>query len=199
MGSSALKSKDSGYPLDLICNLSGDDQFRRDPVAADITNRFIEIGNACAALTGTMDQIPLGATSTSRGKNYVVFSPQNGKQSRPINIDLYSEGLALDDNGNSKIEVFWHNVLNQTIANQPAEDITTSLYVIAMDYFICSDTVNGVGSNCSKYFEIDKETFDAVQQMRKERGKLNLHEHRKWGPYSGDGSLRRVWWKGGYA
>ena len=32
---------------------------------------------------------------------------------------------------------------------------------------------------------IDKETFDAVQQMRKERGKLNLHEHRKWSPYSG--------------
>ena len=129
-------------------------QFRRDPVSSDITNRFIEIGVRCAALTGTMEQIPLGATSTSRGKNYVVFSPQNGRQSRPINIDLYNEGLALDNNGNSKVEVFWHNVLNQTIANQPAEDITTALYVIAMDYFICSDTVNGVGSNYSKYFEM---------------------------------------------
>ena len=32
---------------------------------------------------------------------------------------------------------------------------------------------------------IDKETFDTVQRIRKERGKLNLHEHRKWSPYSG--------------
>ena len=32
---------------------------------------------------------------------------------------------------------------------------------------------------------IDKETFDAVQRLRKERGKAQLHEHRNWSPYSG--------------
>lgn len=48
---------------------------------------------------------------------------------------------------------FWENVSSQTIANQPARDITTALYVIAMNYCTCADTLPGLKNNAGAYFE----------------------------------------------
>jgi len=100
-----------------------------------------------------MQRLPLTSNSTARGKNYVLFSHNNGKKSRPVNIDLYQEGMSADINGNSKVEVFWDNVLSQTIAQQSARDITAALYVIAMNYCTCTDTLPDLKQNSGAYFE----------------------------------------------
>lgn len=80
--------------------------------------------------------LPLTSNTTARGKNYIVFAhpTDNTKHSRLVNIDLYTEGLQLNATGNSKVSVFFKNVINQTISNQPSRDITSALYVIAMNY-----------------------------------------------------------------
>lgn len=128
--------------------------FSTSPLNPEITNIFSEINRLCQIEIDTMRQLPLTSNATARGKNYIVFSPAGStKQSRPVNIDIYNEGSALDQEGNSKIDIFWTNVRSRTIANQSARDITTALYVIAMNYCCCADLVDGMKRNAGDYFE----------------------------------------------
>ena len=89
------------------------------------------------------------------GKNYVVFQLMGGKKaySRPVNIDLYNEGLAITSQGISNADILWNNIKNHTITNQNSHEITATLYSICMNYCICADLVNGVKENSGNYFE----------------------------------------------
>ena len=127
-------------------------KFGESALSADLTGLFREINGLCQTEMDKMARLPLESKGTARGKNYVLFS-LNGKNSRPVNIDLYKEGREADANGQDKVKVFWDNVLAQTIKNQPARDITAALYVISMNYCCCSDVVQGVKSNGSTFFE----------------------------------------------
>lgn len=46
------------------------------------------------------------------GKNYVIFQLMGGKKaySRPVNIDLYNEGLAINSQGISNADILWNNI-----------------------------------------------------------------------------------------
>lgn len=128
--------------------------FSASPIDQAITDIFEEINRMCQVEMDTKERVPLTSKATARGKNYIVFTQPGGKtKSRPVNIDLYNEGLMLDVNGNSKIDVFWENVRNQTFTNQSAHDITTALYVISMNYCCCSDLIDGIKKNAGDYFE----------------------------------------------
>lgn len=127
--------------------------FSASPLDPAITQVFKEINDLCQFEADAMQRLPLTSSATARGKNYVLFEHENGKRSRPVNIDLYTEGTSADADGNSKVEVFWENVRAQTISNQPARDITTALYVIAMNYCTCADTLPGLKNNAGAYFE----------------------------------------------
>lgn len=129
--------------------------FGASPIDPKITTLFMEINDLCQAEIDNMIHLPLTSNTTARGKNYIVFAhPTNStKHSRPVNIDLYTEGLQLDTTGNPKVSVFFKNVINQTISNQPSCDITSALYVIAMNYCCCSDLLIGVKKNAGDFFE----------------------------------------------
>lgn len=128
--------------------------FSVSPIDSAITTLFVEINRLAQAEIDTMNRLPLTSNATARGKNYIVFArPDRSKQSRPVNIDLYTEGSTPDAAGNSKVDIFWMNVQNQTISNQSARDITTALYVIAMNYCCCADLVDGIKKNAGDYFE----------------------------------------------
>lgn len=127
--------------------------FSVSPLDPAITQVFKEINDLCQFEADAMQRLPLTSSATARGKNYVLFEHENGKRSRPVNIDLYTEGTSADADGNSKVEAFWENVRAQTISNQPARDITTALYVIAMNYCTCADTLPGLKNNAGAYFE----------------------------------------------
>lgn len=127
--------------------------FNGAPSDPEITNVLREINDLCQTKVSVMEHLPLTSSSTAKDKNYILFSFENGKRSRPVNIDLYNEGLSVDKNGNSKIEEFWNNVLSQNIAAQSARDITAALYVIAMNYCVCADTLPGLKNNAGAYFE----------------------------------------------
>ena len=128
--------------------------FKVSPINPAITTLFMELNVLGQTEIDTMHRIPLTSSPTARGKNYIVFErPDGSKRSRPVNIDLYNEGSTPDATGNSKVDTFWTNVQNQTISNQSARDITTSLYVIAMNYCCCSDLVVGMKKNAGDFFE----------------------------------------------
>lgn len=134
--------------------------FSISPLNPEITDKFKEINDLCLVETKKMKAIPITSSSTAKGKNYFVFSvDKNGSPaySRPVNLDLYEEGLeqVYEDDGNEypKIEQFWLDVKNRTIANQSAEDITSALYTISMNYCCCADLVEGVKNNSGDFFE----------------------------------------------
>lgn len=120
----------------------------------DITKKFSEINNLCQSEIKSFSQLPITSQTTAIGKNYIVYqNPTTSKYSRPVNIDLYNTGADLDTNGQSKIDIFWNNVQNHSIADQSAEDITAVLYTIAMNYCCCADLLSEVKSNSGDYFE----------------------------------------------
>lgn len=134
--------------------------FDKSPLNTEITKTFIKINKLCQTKIDHMNQLALTSDSTAKGKNYIVFSlkrksKSNKKKdtSRPVNIDLYKEGLALNTDGFSKIETFWNNVMNHSIKNQSPRDITAALYTIAMNYCCCADLLDGVKDNGGIYFE----------------------------------------------
>lgn len=121
-----------------------------------ITDLFREINDLCLIEIKKMTSIPITSTSTAIGKNYVVFQLPNGKKkySRPVNIDLYLSGLANNSSGKATLaNSFWNNVKNHCIQNQTANEITSTLYAICMNYCLCADLVNGVKDNSGNYFE----------------------------------------------
>lgn len=127
--------------------------FNNSPIDRRVTDCFVHMNIFCQNEANMMKRIPLTSTTTARGKNYVLFEHENGKKSRPVNIDLYNEGLMPDANGESKIDVFWRNVVNQTINAQSPRDITAALYVISMNYCCCSDILPRLKKNAGNYFE----------------------------------------------
>lgn len=127
--------------------------FSIDPLNAQITDVFEEIDNLCRVEVDAFTKIPLTSKSTAVGKNYVVFSNPGGKYSRPVNIDLYTEGRSLNHSGTTLVSEFWENVRSHTINRQDAHTITAALYAICMNYCCCADLVNGVKSNSGDYFE----------------------------------------------
>lgn len=128
--------------------------FSSSPINPEITELFKNINNLCLSEIENLEKISLKSNTTAKGKNYIVFRNTNsGKISRPVNIDLYTEGMGANISGIPKVEVFWNNVLSQTIAEQPARDITTALYAVAMNYCCCSDLINGINKNAGGYFE----------------------------------------------
>jgi hypothetical protein len=130
--------------------------FASNALDTTVTNKFIEINNLCKAELAHMHAIPITSGSTALGKNYVVFNSTgniNDKHSRPVNIDLYNSGKAVDASGRSKVDIFFENLLANQITNQSAIDITDALYVISMNYCCCADLITGVKSNSGDYFE----------------------------------------------
>lgn len=128
--------------------------FGNSPINPEITAIFKDINDLCQYEINNMEQVPLISNTTARGKNYIVFKNTDSNTiSRPVNIDLYNEGLESYAPGVTKIDVFWDNVLNQSIAEQPARDITTALYAIAMNYCCCADLIDGVKKNAGDYYE----------------------------------------------
>lgn len=127
--------------------------FGSSPLDPAITELFKEINSLCQAEADTMVRLPLTSSTTARGKRYVLFSHNNGKKSRPVNIDIYNEGLNRDSDGNSKVDVLWKNVASRSIIKQSARDITTALYVIAMNYCVCADTLPKLKNNAGAFFE----------------------------------------------
>lgn len=126
------------------------------PLNSAVTDKFQEINELCYREICDMTQIPLTSRTTALGKNYIVFSVQNGnniKYSRPVNIDLYNAGCAVYPNGITLIDALWNNIRNHCIQNQSADDITAALYTICMNYCCCADLVDGVKSNSGDYFE----------------------------------------------
>lgn len=145
-------------PVHIIANKYDEmkNLFSVSPLDPAVTTKFQEINNLCSVEINQMNQIPITSRATAVGKNYIVFSSQVGnsiKYSRPVNIDLYNVGCSVYPNGVPLIDAFWNNVRSHSIANQSAEDITTALYAICMNYCCCADLVNGVKSNSGDYFE----------------------------------------------
>ena len=122
---------------------------------SNVTDLFKEINDICLSEISRMSQLPITSTTTCMGKNYVVFQLIGGKKafSRPVNIDLYNEGLAINSQGISNADILWNNIKNHTITNQNSHEITATLYSICMNYCICADLVNGVKENSGNYFE----------------------------------------------
>ena len=121
----------------------------------NVTDLFKEINDICLSQISRMSQLPITSTTTCMGKNYIVFQLMGGKKaySRPVNIDLYNEGLAINSQGISNADILWNNIKNHTIINQNSHEITATLYSICMNYCICADLVNGVKENSGNYFE----------------------------------------------
>ena len=122
---------------------------------SNVTDLFKEINDICLSEISRMSQLPITSTTTCMGKNYIVFQLMGGKKaySRPVNIDLYNEGLAINSQGISNADILWNNIKNHTIINQNSHEITATLYSICMNYCICADLVNGVKENSGNYFE----------------------------------------------
>ena len=116
---------------------------------SNVTDLFKEINDICLSEISRMSQLPITSTTTCMGKNYIVFQLMGGKKaySRPVNIDLYNEGLAINSQGISNADILWNNIKNHTIINQNSHEITATLYSICMNYCICADLVNGVKEN----------------------------------------------------
>lgn len=127
--------------------------FSENPLNPTITDKFKEINNLCQTEIATLNKCPLTSRSTANGKNYIVFSNAAGKYSRPVNIDLYNSGCAINSAGVKIVDEFWSNVRSQSIALQDPHTITAALYAICMNYCCCADLVTGVKNNSGDYFE----------------------------------------------
>lgn len=136
--------------------------FSASASSVNVTEIFKTINILCENEITSMHFHPISSGSTAAGKNYVVLSyadallqpdGKENKHSRPINIDLYNAGKDIVEDSRTKVDVFFDNLVNNRIADQPAEDITQAIYVIAMNYCCCADLVQGVKSNSGDFFE----------------------------------------------
>jgi len=114
---------------------------------------LVEIYTLCQSELAGKQQVALDAGNGIAGKNYISFE-ENGRYSRPCNIDIYTNGLSTTASGQNKVEVFFENVRNRAISNQSADEITDALYVISMG-FCCSADFIGSGARkvCGTFFE----------------------------------------------
>lgn len=117
-----------------------------------VTVKLIEINNLCQAMLIPLAIKSLENGNGNEGKSYVVFT-ENGKYSRPVNIDLYNDGLSKDYTGLSKVDIFWNNLRVNNVVAQSAEDITSALYVIAIGFCCCADLLGSGQKIAGTYFE----------------------------------------------
>lgn len=127
--------------------------FRENPLNSEITNKFEEINNLCQTEIHGFTQIPITSRSTAIGKNYIVFSNNDGKLSRPVNIDLYNAGCTVDSFGRKITDQLWENIRSHSIEQQDAHTLTAALYAICMNYCCCTDLISGIKNNPGNYFE----------------------------------------------
>lgn len=129
--------------------------FAQSANSIDVTNKLIEIHNLCCIELSTASRVPLASGNGTSGKTYFSFS-HNQTLSRPVNSTLFEDGYSidpLDPLGRCKVDIFFDNVLSNNIDKQSADDITSSVYTVAME-FCCSTDLAGRGVKIAgTYFE----------------------------------------------
>lgn len=119
--------------------------FSKSSLHENVTDKLIQINSLCQEMLSCLTTIPLENGNGNEGKNYIAFM-KNDRYSRPVNIDLYKNGL-------SKVDIFWGNVKANQIVAQSAEDITSALYVIAIGFCCCIDLLGSGQKIAGTYFE----------------------------------------------
>lgn len=126
------------------------------PISAksnDVTEKLIEIYGLCHEMLAECSTEDLNNGNGNEGKNYVTFT-FNNKYSRPVNIDLYNDGISIPPtHTKTKVEIFWEDVRTNLIANQSADDITSALYVVAISFCCCADLLGSGQKIAGTYFE----------------------------------------------
>lgn len=119
--------------------------FAKSPMSDEVTKQLITIYRLCQATLKNMPRERLENGNGNEGKNYIAFV-ENKNYSRPVNVDLYEDGL-------SKVDVFFENVISNNIKAQSAEDITAAIYVIAISFCCCADLLGSGQKIAGTYFE----------------------------------------------
>lgn len=117
-----------------------------------VTDKLEEIFVLCQEKLKLITTVDLKNGNGNEGKRYVAFNEGN-KYSRPVNIELYNDGLLKDGNSQTKVDVFWRNVRDSDITAQNADDITSALYVIAISFCCCADLLGSGQKIAGTYFE----------------------------------------------
>ena len=127
--------------------------FNQNPLDSSVTDSIIKIHNECKVELKSKEQHSLKPGNGTVGKNYFYFSNEK-KHSRPVNKALYEDGyqLATDYSGNpvhdhtglplTKVDYFLYNLKNNKIKNQSADDITSALYTISMEFCCSTDLIS---------------------------------------------------------
>ena len=139
--------------------------FNQNPLDSSVTDSIIKIHNECKVELKSKEQHSLKPGNGTVGKNYFYFSNEK-KHSRPVNKALYEDGyqLATDYSGNpvhdhtglplTKVDYFLYNLKNNKIKNQSADDITSALYTISMEFCCSTDLITANSQKiCGTYFE----------------------------------------------
>lgn len=127
--------------------------FYPDVQSNNITRLFIVCYAYCKQRLSNLPMIDLINSTSIHNKAYFVFN-NNGNYSRPVNKDLYQDGLSLDSNGADKVTIFWQNLQNHTITNQSANDITSAVYVISISFCCCTELFSNSGiKQAGTFFE----------------------------------------------
>jgi hypothetical protein len=126
--------------------------FSNSSISDDVTKKLKEIHYLCQEMLKTASCDKLNYSNGNERKNYIAFVIDN-KYSRPVNIELYEDGLKTDSKGLTKVDVFWENVVNNNIAAQSASDITSAIYVIAIGFCCCADLLGSGQKIAGTYFE----------------------------------------------
>lgn len=126
--------------------------FSKSAVGNQVTDKLEEIFGLCQKMLESIQTVELENGNGNEGKKYIAFKEGN-RYSRPVNIELYNNGLLKDGAGNTKVDIFWKNVRNSNIADQNADDITAALYVIAINFCCCADLLGSGQKIAGTYFE----------------------------------------------
>ena len=141
------------------------ESFNQNPLASAVTDIIINIHNECQNELKSKQKHNLNPGNGTIGKTYFYFSDDK-KRSRPVNQVLFEDGYqpATDFSGNpvknqegltiTKADWFLHNLKNNTIKNQSADDITSALYAISMEFCCSTDLIASNSQKiCGTYFE----------------------------------------------
>lgn len=126
--------------------------FSKSSISEEVTDKLIEIHNLCQLMLKSLDVVTLENGNGNEGKKYIAFA-NKGKFSRPVNIELYNDGLLTADGKLNKVDIFWENVKKNTIVQQNADDITAALYVVAIGFCCCADLLGSGQKIAGTYFE----------------------------------------------
>lgn len=141
------------------------DSFNQNPLDSAVTDIIINIHNKCQDELKSKERHTLNPGNGTAGKTYFYFSDDK-KHSRPVNQALYEDGYkdATDSSGKSiqnqsglsmtKADYFLQNLKNNKITDQSADDITSALYAISMEFCCSTDLITSNSQKtCGTYFE----------------------------------------------